>query len=109
MYPLAAILLCALLLPLGAGAQATLPALPSWACGPGEPLVCYAEGLEQTPAVTVEGGRGGLANCEDDGSGVTLRCVLWAEGDWWQVRAGGVVVAERCPCRVYVGQVGRQP
>jgi hypothetical protein len=86
-------------------AQATLPALPYWACGPGEPLSCYAEGLEAWPAVEVEGGRGGLSNCVDDGSGVTFRCVLWAEGDWWQVRAGGVVVAQRCPCVVWLPSV----
>ena len=99
MRPLLAILLGALL-------GATLPALPFWVCGPGEPLTCYAEGLGEPPAVFVEGGTGGLANCEDDGAGA-LRCVLWAEGAWWQVRAGGVVVATRCPCRVYVGMVGR--
>jgi hypothetical protein len=86
-------------------AQATLPAFPAWTCGPGEPLVCYAEGLEQPPAVTVEGGRGGLANCADDGSGVTLRCVVWAEGAWVRVVAGGVVVAARCPCTVWLGMV----
>jgi hypothetical protein len=86
-------------------AQATLPALPAWTCGPGEPLVCYAEGLEAPPAVTVEGGRGGLSNCADDGSGVTLRCVLWAEGAWSRVVVGGVVVAARCPCTVWLGMV----
>jgi hypothetical protein len=87
-------------------AQATLPALPYWACGPGEPLVCYAEGLEAPPAVVVEGGAGGLANCEDDGAG-GLRCVLWAQGEWTRVEADGVTVAARCPCRVYVGVVSR--
>jgi hypothetical protein len=42
----------------------------------------------------VEGGAGGLANCEDDGAG-GLRCVLWAQGDWTRVEADGVVVAAR--------------
>jgi hypothetical protein len=85
-------------------AQATLPALPYWACGPGDPMSCYAEGLVQPPAVVVEGGAGGLANCEDDGAG-GLRCVLWAQGAWTRVEADGVTVAARCPCRVYVGVV----
>lgn len=103
-----AILCCALLLPAWASAQATLPGFPAWACGPEpSPLVCYAEGLEAVPAVVVEGGRGGLANCEDDGSGVTWRCVVWAEGNWQRVEADGVVVAERCPCVVWLGMVGR--
>jgi hypothetical protein len=85
-------------------AQATLPALPAWLCGPGEPLVCWAEGLPEPPLVHVEGGEGGLSNCEDDGTGA-LRCVLWAQGGWWQVRAGGQVVATRCPCRVWLPSV----
>jgi hypothetical protein len=104
MRPIAAILLGLLLLSALASAQATLPALPYWACGPGEPLSCYAEGLEAWPVVVVEGGAGGLANCEDDGAG-GLRCVLWAQGGWWQVRAGGQVVATRCPCRVWLPSV----
>jgi hypothetical protein len=86
-------------------AQATLPALPAWACGPGEPLVCYAEGLEAPPAVVVEGGEGGLSNCVDDGSGVTFRCVVWAQGEWRRVEADGVVVAAR-RWELYVGMVG---
>jgi hypothetical protein len=104
MRPLAAILLGLLLLS-SASAQATLPALPYWACGPGEPMSCYAEGLSDPPAVVVEGGAGGLSNCEDDGSGVTFRCVLWAQGAWTRVAADGVTVAARCPCRVYMGVV----
>jgi hypothetical protein len=86
-------------------AQATLPETPAWTCGPeAEPLVCYAEGLAAAPLVTVEGGVGGLSNCEDDGSGVTLRCVVWAQGEWRRVTADGVVVAAR-RWKVYLGVV----
>jgi hypothetical protein len=90
----------------GVSAQATLPAFPAWTCGPGEPLVCYAEGLEAPPAVVVEGGAGGLSNCADDGSGVTLRCVVWAQGEWRRVMADGVTVALR-PWVVWLGMVSR--
>jgi len=55
----------------------------------------YAEGLAVAPVVVVEGGAGGLGACEDDGSGVTLRCTLWAQGEWRAVTADGVRVATR--------------
>ena len=55
----------------------------------------FAEGLAAPPVVVVEGGAGGLGACEDDGSGVTLRCTLWAQGEWREVTADGVRVATR--------------
>jgi len=55
----------------------------------------FAEGLLEPPVVVVEGGAGGLGLCEDDGSGVTLRCTLWAQGEWREVKADGVRVATR--------------
>ena len=55
----------------------------------------FAEGLLAPPVVVVEGGTGGLGACEDDGSGVTLRCTLSVQGDWDAVWADGVLVATR--------------
>jgi len=55
----------------------------------------FAEGLAAPPVVVVRGGAGGLGLCEDDGSGITLRCTLWAQGDWRAVTADGVLVATR--------------
>ena len=55
----------------------------------------FAEGLVAPPVVVVEGGTGGLVWCEDDGSGVTLRCTAYAQGDWRAVWADGVLVAGR--------------
>jgi len=56
----------------------------------------FAEGLAVAPVVAVRGGAGGLGLCEDDGSGAnTLRCTLWAQGDWREVTADGVRVATR--------------
>ena len=55
----------------------------------------FAEGLAVAPVVVVRGGTGGLGLCEDDGSGITLRCTLWAQGDWRAVTADGVLVAAR--------------
>ena len=55
----------------------------------------FAEGLLEPPVVVVEGGAGGLGLCEDDGSGVTLRCTASAQGDWREVTADGVLVATR--------------
>jgi hypothetical protein len=106
MRPILAILLGLAILG-GARAQATLPGFPAWLCGPDvAPLVCYAEGLSAPPVVAVAGAAGGLSNCEDDGAG-GLRCVLWAGAGWTRVEADGVTVAARCPCRVYLAEVGR--
>jgi len=55
----------------------------------------FAEGLVAPPVVVVRGGAGGLVWCEDDGSGVTLRCTLSVQGDWDAVWADGVLVATR--------------
>jgi len=55
----------------------------------------FAEGLAVAPVVAVRGGAGGPGPCEDDGSGVTLRCTLWAQGEWREVTADGVRVATR--------------
>jgi len=67
----------------------------------------YAEGLAAAPVVVVEGGAGGLVWCEDDGSGVTLRCTLWAQGEWREVTADGVRVATRW--RVALPMIGARP
>lgn len=76
---LAAVALCFAVwaVPPPVGAQAA-----PWRVGPRDPgrVVLWAEGLLTVPAVRVVGGRGGLATCEDDGSGATWRCTLWCEG-----------------------------
>jgi len=55
----------------------------------------FAEGLAAPPVVVVEGGAGGPGPCEDDGSGITLRCTAYAQCDWREVTADGVLVATR--------------
>lgn len=87
-----------LLLPRAAAAE--LPGRPDWQPCPAGPTLASpatwcAEGVPAEPAVLVEGGAGGLANCVDDGSAVTLRCVIWAQGDWARITADGLLVAER--------------
>lgn len=68
----------------------------AWLCAialTGAPSFCWAEGLPAAPLVLVEGGEGGLVQCVDDGSAVTLRCTLYAQGPWARIVAGDQVVA----------------
>ena len=67
----------------------------------------FAEGLAVPPIVVVRGGAGGLGLCEDDGSGITLRCTLWAQGEWREVTDDGVRVATRW--RVALPMIGARP
>jgi len=67
------------------GEQRDAPAASWW----------FAEALAAPPVVVVEGGAGGLGLCEDDGSGITLRCTAYAQGEWREVTADGVRVATR--------------
>ena len=66
----------------------------------------FAEGLLEPPVVVVEGGTGGLGACEDDGSGTALRCTVYAQGEWREVTADGVLVATRW--RVALPMIGAQ-
>jgi hypothetical protein len=97
--------------PTAATSACERPALTApWCAGPADAHTAtwHAEGLSAVPAVVVEGGTGDLANCEDDGRGAeTLRCVVWAQGAWSRVVAGGAVLAQRCPCVQWLGMVGR--
>jgi hypothetical protein len=95
--------------PTAASTACERPALAApWCEGPTDAITAtwHADGLPSVPAVVVEGGEGGLANCEDDNS-EALRCVVWAQGAWSRVVAGGWVIASRCPCVVWLPMVGR--
>jgi hypothetical protein len=91
---------------------ALLLLLTLWQPGPLAPAplpsVWWAEGLGARPAVVVEGGAGGLVDCFDDGAGLaTLRCTIFAQGDWRRVLADGQVIAERG--RIYLPIVRGAP
>lgn len=79
---------------------AGLPVVPVWqAFEQVAPLPSYwvAEGLRSTPVVAIRGGRGGV-HCVPDTDAVlspTQRCIVWAQGWWWEVVVDGAAIAQR--------------